>query len=350
MALTSTTPDSVEQQHELPPKPGRRQRGFAMRCYAVAFIAQWLLWGLPVDRFLIFVWLLAAAVCWNIVQPWRYHLGWARDWSPILGLLLVYDYSRGFAENGRAPHITEMIVADRAMFGGQLPTIWLQQHFFDPSQVHWWDVVGAFVYMSHFVVSLGLGIALWLYRRQLWAAFMRRWFCLTALGLATYFLYPAAPPWWAAEMGYINETVARGSTRGWSAIGLDGTGRLLRDGQLLANPVAAVPSLHAAFAALVAVFLATLLAKKWWPLLLAYPVVMGLTLMYSGEHYAIDVLVGWAYVGVSWFGVSLGERWWRARRARAAMTAVPVSPVSPALSPGSPTEPHEKMRQRELVQ
>ncbi len=334
--------DPAERQHEPLPRFNRR-RGFAMSCYAVAFIAQWVLWGFPVDTFLIFVWLLAAAVCWNIAQPWRYHVAWGRDWGPILGLLLVYDLSRGYAENGQAPHITELITADRAMFGGELPTVWLQQRFFDPMQVHWWDVVASFVYMSHFAFSLGLAITLWLCRRQLWAAFMRRWFCLTALGLATYFLYPAAPPWYASESGYVAESIFRDSTRGWDAIGLAGTGRLLNQGQLLSNPVAAIPSLHSAFAALVAVFLAGLVAKKWWPLLLAYPVLMGLTLVYSGEHYVIDVLVGWAYVAVTWFAVSFAERWWRARQARA---AVATAPVSPAVLLPAAVEPREKLHQQ----
>lgn len=338
MAVALSTPDPAEQRNG--PRSGSSlRRDVAMGCYTAAFVAQWVLWGFPVDTFLLFGWLLAAAMCWNIGQPWRYHVGWARDWGPILGLLLLYDFSRGFAENGRAPHVTEMIAADRALFGGQLPTVWLQQRLFDPVQAHWWDVIGSFVYMSHFVFSLGLAITLWLYRRRLWAAFMRRWFFLTALGLATYFLYPAAPPWWAAEAGYISENVARMSTRGWSAIGLDSTGRLLNHGQLLSNPVAAMPSLHSAFAALVALFLASLVAQKWWPLLLMYPVVMGLTLVYSGEHYVVDVLVGWAYVGVTWLAVSGAERWWRTRRARRALAAAPLSPT---VSPPA-VAPHERV-------
>ncbi|MGH3545631.1 MAG: phosphatase PAP2 family protein [Mycobacteriales bacterium] len=325
MSSALATSDPGEWQLQPPGRAHTWRRG-AMSCYAAAFVAQWMYWGFPTDTVLIFAWLMAAAVCWNIGQPWRCHLQWIRDWGPILGLLLVYDLSRGIAENGRVPHVTEMITIDKALFDGQLPTVWLQQHFYDPRGVHWWDVFGSFVYMSHFVVSLGVAIVLWLHRRRLWAAFMRRWFFLAALGVVTFFLYPAAPPWWAAKSGYIAESVPRISTRGWGAIGLEGTGRLLNHGQAMSNPVAAMPSLHSAFAALVAVFLAGLVAKKWWPLLLAYPLVMTLTLVYSGEHYVTDVLVGWAYVGVSWFAVSCAERWWRAHRAHVSVAATPVSP------------------------
>ena len=298
-----------------------------MGAYAAGFAAQWFLWGLPVDTLLIFAWLFAAAICWNIGQPVRYYLGWFRDWGPILGLLLVYNVSRGFADSDREPHITEMISADRFLFGGQLPTVWLQEHLYDADQVRWWDVMASFVYMSHFVFSLGLAIILWLNRRRLWAAFMRRWFVLTALGLITYFAYPAAPPWYAATHGVLSDNIERISTRGWGAVGLGSTGSLLNNAQELGNPVAAMPSLHAGFAAMIAVYLASLVAKKWWPLLMLYPLAMAFTLIYSGEHYAIDVFVGWAYVAITWVGVSFAERWWRARKQSRANEAAPLSPA-----------------------
>ena len=39
--------------------------------------------------------------------------------------------------------------------------------------------------------------------------------------------------------------------------------------------------------------------RRWWPLLLCYPLAMTFTLVYAGEHYVIDVLVGWVYVGLA---------------------------------------------------
>jgi len=55
--------------------------------------------------------------------------------------------------------------------------------------------------------------------------------------------------------------------------------------------------------------------RRWWPLLLAYPLAMTFTLVYTGEHYVVDVLVGWLYVGLTFFAVGVGERWWARRRA-----------------------------------
>jgi membrane-associated phospholipid phosphatase len=182
--------------------------------------------------------------------------------------------------------------------GGEVPTIWLQNHLYDPQTLHYWDVLASWVYFSHFVATPALALILWLKDHDQWNRFIRRWFVLSAAGLATYFLYPAAPPWWASVHGYIGP-VQRISTRGWAAFGMHGTGNLLHTGQLASDPVAAMPSLHSAFALLVTVSLLPMVRKRWWPLILAYPIAMTFALLYSGEHYLTDVLVGWAFVGFS---------------------------------------------------
>ncbi|MCN0178357.1 phosphatase PAP2 family protein [Salinispora arenicola] len=297
---------------------GGRRRVITMSVWGVAFVIGWLAIGLPTDPVYAFVWMWAATIAWNSARPWRSHLRFARDWLPVVLLLVLYNLSRGFADNGAVPHAYELIVADRVMFGwatgDQVPTVWLQQHLYQPD-VRWWDVLASWVYFSHFVVALAAAAVLWLRDRRRWAAFMRRWGFLCATGLVTYFLYPAAPPWWAAQNGLLEE-VARISTRGWKVFGLHGAGNLLNAGQIASNPVAAMPSLHTAFALFVVLFFLRATRKRWWPLLLAYPLAMTFTLVYSGEHYVIDVLVGWAYVGMTFGAVGLAERWWAARRAR----------------------------------
>ncbi|MEH1015013.1 phosphatase PAP2 family protein [Micromonospora sp. CPCC 206060] len=301
-----------------PPEEGGRRRLVAMSVWSVAFVAGWLLIGLPTDPLYAFAWLWTATIAWRPGRPWREHLRFARDWLPVVLLLAAYNLSRGFADNGATPHAIDLIMADVWMFGwatgGEVPTVWLQEHLYRP-EVQWWDVLASWVYFSHFVVALAAAVVLWLRERSRWAAFMRRWAFLCATGLVTYFLYPAAPPWWAAQYGLLEE-VARISTRGWKAFGMHGAGNLLNAGQIASNPVAAMPSLHTAFALFVVLFFLRSTRRRWWPLLLAYPLAMTFTLVYSGEHYVIDVLVGWAYVGMTFLAVGLGERWWAARQAR----------------------------------
>ncbi|WP_328418695.1 phosphatase PAP2 family protein [Micromonospora sp. NBC_00389] len=309
---------------------GGRRRVVAMSIWAVAFVAAWLGIGLPTDPAYAFVWIWLGTIAWNSDRPWRSHLRFARDWVPVVLLLAAYNLSRGFADNGATPHAMELIVADRFMFGwatgGEVPTIWLQEHLYHP-QVQWYDVAASWVYFSHFVVAFAAAAVLWLRDRHRWAAYMRRWGFLCAAGLATYFLYPAAPPWWAAQNGLLTE-VARISTRGWREFGMHGAGNVLNAGQIASNPVAAMPSLHTAWALFVVLFFLRTTRRHWWPLLFAYPLAMTFTLVYSGEHYVIDVLVGWAYVGLTFLVVGLAERGWAAVRARRAGSGGPPPEIA----------------------
>ncbi|MGB7798524.1 MAG: phosphatase PAP2 family protein [Pseudonocardiaceae bacterium] len=279
--------------------------------YLAGFAAQCLWWGWPTDTLLIFGWLSAGALCWNAGQQWRVSLRWVRDWGPVLALLVGYDYSRGIAAHGLAPHVTAMIRADEFLAGGRLPTLWLQQHLYDPLRVRWWDVLVSVVYLSHFVAVPGVAAVLWFCRRQTWSAFVRRWLFLTIAGVATYLVYPAAPPWWASVHGDLGEHVERLSARGWTALRLDSTGPLFDQGQALANPVAAMPSLHAAFSLFLAVFFLPTVPRRWRPLLFSYPLAMMFTVLYCGEHYFVDVLAGWGYVLATFALVGVGERWWQ---------------------------------------
>lgn len=314
-----------------------------MSIWGVAFAIAWLTIGIPTDPVEAFLWIWAATIAWNNGRPLRTHLLFLRDWAIVIVLLVVYNISRGWAST-ISPHITMMITADDRMFGGltggEIPTMWLQQHLYSPRHVHWYETIISFVYFSHFVMALIVAAVLWLRNRDRWMTFVRRWFTLTALILATYFLYPAAPPWFAAQNDNLHgplllstdgssSTVLRLSTRGWDAIGLHHAGSLLNAAQVQeANQVAAMPSMHSAYALLVVAFFLPTIRKRWWPLLLCYPLAMGFALVYSGEHYVTDVLSGWLYVGVTLLLVWAAEKAWAAIRARH-RSATPVASIVP---------------------
>jgi membrane-associated phospholipid phosphatase len=295
-----------------PPVDLRKRRIIGLAIWAICFLAGTAFIGVPTsDPLIAFGWLWLATIAWRSYLPWKQHLLFLRDWLPIALLLVVYNISRGYADDLFAPHVTAMIDADEALAGGHVPTVWLQQHLYHAGQVQWWEVAVSLVYVSHFLTVPTVAVILWLRDRFQWARYMRRWFTLSVAGLITYFLYPAAPPWWAAEHGFL-EPVARISTAGWNLIGLHSAGNSLNALQVEAsNPVAAMPSLHTAYALMAVAFFLPVVRKRWWPLLLAYPLAMTFTLVYSGEHYVVDVLVGWLYVAATFFLVGLAERLWR---------------------------------------
>ena len=82
------------------------------------------------------------------------------------------------------------------------------------------------------------------------------------------------------------------------------------------NPYAAVPSLHAGYAFLVFLFAVTILWNtRWrWPALflgVLYPLAQSFAVVYTGNHYVIDVLLGYAFAAAALFGV---RAFWRSRR------------------------------------
>ncbi len=91
-----------------------------------------------------------------------------------------------------------------------------------------------------------------------------------------------------------HQFVERISTRGWGTLHLQSAGALLDSGQASVNLVAAIPSLHAAVTAMISMFLWRRVRRGWRPLLVGYPLAMAFVLVYSAEHFVVDILMGWA--------------------------------------------------------
>ena len=66
------------------------------------------------------------------------------------------------------------------------------------------------------------------------------------------------------------------------------------------NPVAAVPSLHAAWAVLLFIFVLKLYGRRWAVLAAVYPLLIFVGTIYEGEHYAFDVICGILYAVVGY--------------------------------------------------
>jgi membrane-associated phospholipid phosphatase len=279
-------------------------------------------YGIPVQRELVILWVCGALACASLGRPWREVLRLVRDWLPMVILLSAYDFTRGAADSlGVGVHVHPMIDFDRFLFFGTTPTQWLQAHVNDPKVVNWLDVAFTLIYTSYFIVPFIVGGFLWVRDRLEFLRFSRRIVTVFAAALATYIAFPAAPPWMAADMGLLHG-VTRTTADGWQVIG-GRTVELFNEGQASVNQVASVPSLHAALTMLVALFLWPRVRRALRPLLLLYPLAMGVTLMATGEHYFFDVLLGWIYAG----SVMGAWAWWERRRARVTVRAQSRPPL-----------------------
>jgi hypothetical protein len=259
----------------------------------------------------------------SIGRGWNSLIAVVLDWLPFSVVLMTYDFSRGLTHLvGMPVQEGDVVHAEQWLFGGTVPTVWLQQHFYSPTSVRWYDALATLIYVSHFLVTPILAALLWLRDRVAWFSYVVRVVTLAVAGLVTYVFFPEAPPWMAAQHGYI-DPVARLSARGWIWLHANHVQALLTEAQESgSNPVAAMPSLHMAFATLVALFIGSRMRSRLRWLLALYPLSMGLVLVYTGEHYVVDVAAGVVYALVAHLVISR----WEARRRAAAIALAADSP------------------------
>jgi hypothetical protein len=238
------------------------------------------------------------------------------DWLPVLVIAAGYDTVRA-----QAPDLLDRAVVapqlrfDELVFGGTAPTVVLQRWVgARPGVVHWWDYVAWVGYLSHFVVTLAVAAFLYVADRARFRRLATLVLTVSVAGFVTYFVVPAVPPWLASRQGNLAHTT-RVVHEVWAHLGLPGVAKVFNGDAQLANPVAALPSLHAAWPLLVLLVLWPTLRRGRW-VLVAYNLFMCLVLVYGAEHYVSDIVLGWAYtvvVFVAW------QRVWSRRAAVAAM-------------------------------
>lgn len=264
--------------------------------------------GIPSDAVQIFAWIWLATIAWHVEAPWRHHLVFPRDWSIPLAILVVYFLSRAATDEVGLPvHWQMPITVDKWLGGGDLPTATLQHHLCgnpcDPTSApRWYDLLFTLLYSSHFLVGLILAGVLWMRNRVEWKKWMRRYVGIFLGGLVIYIAYPMAPPWMASQAG-LTEPVYRITSRGWSDTGLTRYHAVLAG---MGNPVAAMPSLHAGVAFMVAFYAMYRIRSAWRWLFLIYPIAMSVGLVYDAEHYVVDILAG----AVLALAIHAGCLWW----------------------------------------
>ena len=251
--------------------------------------------GIPANRDRLLGWIVVGLLAFSLSNV----RGWARsvvfDWLPLALALWAYDLLRGAADGLLVgAHYRPQLEVDSFLFGGTVPTVWLQEHLWHGAvDLRWWDYAAWAVYMSYFLATYLLAAGLWLFARERFRPFVAAVCALAAMGFATYALFPAAPPWLAGRTGELDHV-----TRSVGAVSAElpwfDFGALFDRGSAYANPVAAVPSLHAAYTLLVALVLWRF-TRRARPLLVLYPLAMAFALVYTAEHYVSDILLGFAY-------------------------------------------------------
>lgn len=215
---------------------------------------------------------------------------------PFIAVLFAYESFRGIADQlNQNVNFTLAPKADEMLFGG-LPTAKLQQWLWNGT-ISWYDFVFYGAYLLHFILPIGLAILVWKKRAELY------WMTVSAFALVafsafiTYVILPAAPPWMASDQGKIPE-ITRISSEVWAAFGLTDFPTLYQ--KISPNAVAAIPSLHAAWAVLFSILVFRIFGRRWGFVSLIYPALIFVGTVYQGEHYAFDVILGAGYAAAGY--------------------------------------------------
>ncbi|UYM04065.1 phosphatase PAP2 family protein [Solicola gregarius] len=211
-----------------------------------------------------------------------YELGW------LVGLFAIYNLGRILAaqnvrtafDNAASVWSVERLLRlpDEHAIQAHLLQVW-------PTGV---DFANGYYAVAHFPVTIGFLVWM-LWRRPAYYTWVRRSLVLlTGAALVGHLLYPLAPPRMLPRLGMVDT----GQLFGFSVYsGSPHTG--------VANQFAAMPSLHVAWAVLVAVGIVVSTRTRWRWLAVLHPGVTLFVVVVTANHYWLDGLVGVALLVVA---------------------------------------------------
>ena len=208
---------------------------------------------------------------------------------------VLYDFTRALArgrEDLAMANAAAVMRSERSL--GIFWEPWIQARMSDLGPVM--PALTTFYYHAHLPFTVGCLIWIFTQHRDRWPLF-RNWFlALNLIGLILYALVPTAPP----RMIIASGVVDMGFMYGFGPFGSAISG--------LANPYAAMPSLHFGYALFVAASAALLTRRHWvrrlWAL---YPTVVLISIVSTGNHFLLDAVAGALTVLAAWFvAVSFG--------------------------------------------
>ena len=305
--------------HVVPEDLWRPVRITLMVAYALGYMWWLRVKGLPLDRISVTISVVLFLGCAFIGRPRHVWRQLAIDSLLYAAMWYAYEQTRGAADAlGFPVQVEAMRDIDRLLFFGNDPSVVLQQHFWH-STVRWWDVLASSIYHTHFVFPVIAIAVLWVASHRQWVRFMKRFATLLLVACAMFVVLPTAPPWMVSQKYQLIDPLHRDPGRGVVHIGFKGFVHSYNIALGNGNAIAAMPSLHASFALMVPAFFLPWIKPKWLKAtVLVFPVLMLTSLVYLGEHWVIDGLVGWAIVGGSfWFWNRMERRTRRQRAGRA---------------------------------
>ena len=214
--------------------------------------------------------------------------------APFVATGLVYEMLRGVFRPGGAVHVGDLFAYDARLFS--LTTAdgpRALSGIIASRTTPWLDVLCGATYFLFLIEVVGTAAYLFFRARPKMLEVSVGFFAVNIVGWVIWLLYPAAPPWYVDQYG-VGPVVLDAAS---SPAGLARLDALLRAPVAAtfyaksANIFGAMPSLHVAYATLVA-FVVMPLGGWLRGLALGFAVSMAFSAVYLRHHYIIDVVAG----------------------------------------------------------
>jgi hypothetical protein len=214
------------------------------------------------------------------------------DWFVFFAFIYLFDSLRGTiyiltCKLQLPVYTTYVLNLERKLFGS-VPSVTLQNFLLRPDSAgnySWLEKILTVFYGSHFIAFLLVGFLIWLYRPALFSRYKMSFYLLTGLGIFFYAVVPTVPPWMASQQFGLLPPLTRFNTILFNFAIPD-----ISNG-FDTNPIAAMPSLHAAFPIMCSLLLWKAFKWKSLPFHL-YTFVILFTIIYTGDHYVMDAVAG----------------------------------------------------------
>lgn len=186
-------------------------------------------------------------------------------------------------------------------------------------------VLNRYYFLAHFLGAALLLTWLFIFRFEHYGRVRRVLFSVTLTGLLLHVLFPLAPPRWFPDYGFV-DTLTTYGPRIYENHTVSST----------ANQIAAMPSLHVAWAVIGAWAIISALNSRWRWIAVTHPIAMVMAVVLTANHWWLDAVVAGLLVYAAVLADRPVQRWIESRAAR--RDAKAITEAADVLAAGDTTD------------
>ncbi len=226
---------------------------------------------------------------------------------------IIFDYMKAFPNyKFNTVHIESIYNAEKSVFGftGANGKIITANEYWQVHQHTFLDFMAGIFYLCWIPVPLLFAFYLYIKSRRYYFYFAFTFLLVNLLGFVIYYSYPAAPPWYVSNYGFVFNDKTPGNIAGLGRFDALVHANIFKSIYTKgSNIFAAMPSLHSAYP--VIVFYYAVKARLTYMRFVFAMVVCGIwfSAVYTNHHYILDVIAGFlcAVLGI-WLFSLIGDK------------------------------------------